>query len=181
MACNKPPTDYTIQPPKELRIHPCAGKRQKLGSDSECPKKRRRRRKKIRNTNPAASRQPEHLATDRHLQHPGRGPVHWPVPGPCRPAAPPGQSVQCRLHWPASSVASWEEKSSKFGGQSMVGCLLAARPPPSCEPGVDLGCWGLAGWLGGWVSVRDRAWQSFGRSVGQSVGDGWREPTRKGT
>lgn len=122
---------------------------------------------------------------------PGRGPVHWPVPGPCRPAAPPGQCVQCRLQWPAS-LASWEERNVR--NLAVSPWLVAYWPPARHRPANRGLVWGVGGWLD--VSVRDRAWQSFGRSVGlsrwvmddgsqpgrglESEGWGWLECRRQG-
>ena len=170
-------------PPKSCASIPVRPKVKSSDQIANAPKKRRRRRKKIRNTNPAASRQPEHLATDRHLQH---GTPHprarprslaraWPLPAGSAPRTV--RAVQTAVAGLTRVLG--RKKCSELGGQSW---LVAYWPPARHRPANRGLVWGVGGWLAGWldVSVRDRAWQSFGRSVGLSrwVMDGGSQPGR---
>ena len=157
-------------------------KRQKLGSDSEYPRAKKIGRRKnqkhkpllhhaSRNTSP----QPGTCSTARPI--PGRRRVDWPVPGPCRPAAPPGQMLQQQR---SGRLHSRLGKEKKVRNLAVSPWLVAHWPPAAAalRTGGWFGSLGVGGWL--WVSVRERARQSFGRSVaGRWVMDGGSQPGRR--
>ncbi len=146
VACNKPPTDGLHHPAPQRAEDPslCGQKTQSSDQIANAPRKKTEE-EKIRNTNPCCitpAGTPRHrqALAARHAPSPGEAPFIGPCLAPAGRQRPPGPCSSCAVA--GFTRVLGRKKSSKPGGQSMVGCLLAARRRRPANRGVGLGVGG---------------------------------------